>query len=341
MDCGALVEELQLSGERLHYRLRSGKGPSEGWVSLRLKGKALLAREQPDGGQAAAEVDDPSLTPEARYVADMERLRASYKEVASLVRLIRAERLKSRRGEAPVPAKETGPSTWRCIHKPRIMTREGASPDAKITGFLNHGQEVEAKGEASNGWLHLANGSFAMVHHEKLGQLLELVGGGNAAAKIEGRVGELLERLKAQLDVYGLSTVVAEEATDRLLVKMKEAETFLAASVGQVAARNIAAGAATQATLAEDGSEMFTCDLFGTGRGLCQRCGACPWYRWKHELDDPQSTHCHFCDCSAAEHKSLGDSLGKTPGWHPDMTDEDLEKMEELHYEFERHSAWN
>jgi len=39
---GALVQELELKGERLHYRLLGGTGPLEGWVSLKLPGKELL-----------------------------------------------------------------------------------------------------------------------------------------------------------------------------------------------------------------------------------------------------------------------------------------------------------
>jgi len=38
---GATVEQLALIGERLRYRLVTGTGPQEGWVSLRLSGKDL------------------------------------------------------------------------------------------------------------------------------------------------------------------------------------------------------------------------------------------------------------------------------------------------------------
>ena len=38
----AVVEELQLSGERLNFRKIEGEGPETGWVSIRLKGKELL-----------------------------------------------------------------------------------------------------------------------------------------------------------------------------------------------------------------------------------------------------------------------------------------------------------
>eukprot|EP00931_Biecheleriopsis_adriatica_P061455 TRINITY_DN36954_c0_g1_i1.p1 TRINITY_DN36954_c0_g1~~TRINITY_DN36954_c0_g1_i1.p1 ORF type:complete len:439 (-),score=128.26 TRINITY_DN36954_c0_g1_i1:147-1463(-) len=38
---GAVVEEVELKGERLHYRLAKGAGPGQGWVSIRMKGRDL------------------------------------------------------------------------------------------------------------------------------------------------------------------------------------------------------------------------------------------------------------------------------------------------------------
>jgi len=42
---GALIEELELKGERLHYRLHEGTGPKEGWVSLKLKNMPLVEKK--------------------------------------------------------------------------------------------------------------------------------------------------------------------------------------------------------------------------------------------------------------------------------------------------------
>mmetsp|Transcript_27873 Transcript_27873/g.59007 ORF Transcript_27873/g.59007 Transcript_27873/m.59007 type:complete len:103 (+) Transcript_27873:84-392(+) len=39
---GAIVETVQLKGERLHYHCLQGEGPEDGWVSIKLKDKALL-----------------------------------------------------------------------------------------------------------------------------------------------------------------------------------------------------------------------------------------------------------------------------------------------------------
>ncbi|CAE8588427.1 unnamed protein product [Polarella glacialis] len=55
---GSEVEQLDLAGDRLRYRLLSGSGPQEGWVSLRISGKDLLVQK------AAAETElvlSPSL----------------------------------------------------------------------------------------------------------------------------------------------------------------------------------------------------------------------------------------------------------------------------------------
>jgi len=41
---GALVEEVELIGQRLHYKLCEGTGPEEGWVSLTLKDKPLVSK---------------------------------------------------------------------------------------------------------------------------------------------------------------------------------------------------------------------------------------------------------------------------------------------------------
>jgi len=42
LSTGAKVQELQIVGERLNYKLLEGTGPSEGWVSVRVQGKELL-----------------------------------------------------------------------------------------------------------------------------------------------------------------------------------------------------------------------------------------------------------------------------------------------------------
>lgn len=54
LSTGALVEQLHLKGDRLQYKLLTGEGPSEGWVSVQLSGKPLAVPSR--DGEAAAQV---------------------------------------------------------------------------------------------------------------------------------------------------------------------------------------------------------------------------------------------------------------------------------------------
>jgi len=51
LSTGALIKEVELKGDRLHYSLVTGTGPSEGWISIRITGKELAVRtdKQPPG----------------------------------------------------------------------------------------------------------------------------------------------------------------------------------------------------------------------------------------------------------------------------------------------------
>ena len=69
---GAAVEELDLHGERLHYKLATGSGPEEGWVSLRVGGKDLLV---PQGQHVRrrdeeAEAEDAWQAPASREASE-------------------------------------------------------------------------------------------------------------------------------------------------------------------------------------------------------------------------------------------------------------------------------
>jgi len=44
LSTGAIVQEMELSGERLQYKLLTGTGPATGWVSIKLKDKDLAVR---------------------------------------------------------------------------------------------------------------------------------------------------------------------------------------------------------------------------------------------------------------------------------------------------------
>lgn len=51
---GSLVQEIELIGQRLHYKLLEGTGPQEGWVSLTLKDKPLVVKTDKTPAAAAA-----------------------------------------------------------------------------------------------------------------------------------------------------------------------------------------------------------------------------------------------------------------------------------------------
>mmetsp|Transcript_17433 Transcript_17433/g.27861 ORF Transcript_17433/g.27861 Transcript_17433/m.27861 type:complete len:582 (+) Transcript_17433:154-1899(+) len=54
LSTGAEVEELQLVLERLQYRLVTGTGPAEGWISISLKGKPLVQQKAPEAVELEA-----------------------------------------------------------------------------------------------------------------------------------------------------------------------------------------------------------------------------------------------------------------------------------------------
>jgi len=67
LSTGALLEELHLDGERLHYRRLSGSGPESGWISIRLEHKDLARRV---GSENEAKQNSPEA-PDASDDADM------------------------------------------------------------------------------------------------------------------------------------------------------------------------------------------------------------------------------------------------------------------------------
>eukprot|EP00408_Alexandrium_pacificum_P064715 CAMPEP_0171177742 /NCGR_PEP_ID=MMETSP0790-20130122/12396_1 /TAXON_ID=2925 /ORGANISM="Alexandrium catenella, Strain OF101" /LENGTH=553 /DNA_ID=CAMNT_0011642649 /DNA_START=104 /DNA_END=1763 /DNA_ORIENTATION=- len=66
LSTGALVLELELAGDRLWFERLTGAGPDRGWVSTRLKEKALLERteRQPTEAEAKARAAERVLPPE-------------------------------------------------------------------------------------------------------------------------------------------------------------------------------------------------------------------------------------------------------------------------------------
>lgn len=224
---------------------------------------------------------------------------------------------------------------WRCVMKPRMVIRSSASVESTPARGLNFGEEIEAIGEPVDGWLSLEDGTFALIRHEKLGLLLERVGPQDPLAmKIEerkaarrARVDALLEQQKKALRKCGIASV--DNAVDQVARRVKAAEQRLRQVRGADAVRAAIEHCAVPQELLPDGTEMFTCDLLSSGRGACQRCYSCGYYRWTSRmkqrdqsnwyLKDPNSMRCDECGCMNTEHKEIGKHMGE-PGFHPGMT---------------------
>lgn len=76
LSTGAVIEQIKLVGDRLHYRLREGPGPATGWVSVKASGKDLVV---PRVSSA-----DPANWPVLRRgIADAAPLPSSLKEAGA------------------------------------------------------------------------------------------------------------------------------------------------------------------------------------------------------------------------------------------------------------------
>ncbi|CAJ1372450.1 unnamed protein product [Effrenium voratum] len=69
LSTGAIVQELELVGERLRFRRVSGTGPEEGWISISLKDKVLACRissSEPQDVEEEVEEEEtfPEMAPE-------------------------------------------------------------------------------------------------------------------------------------------------------------------------------------------------------------------------------------------------------------------------------------
>jgi len=82
LSTGATIEELELVGERLHYKLVEGTGPAEGWVSIAISGKELVVPKEEAGGPGepgGVEVDEA-------LKAQVEQEAAKHKEDGALLK---------------------------------------------------------------------------------------------------------------------------------------------------------------------------------------------------------------------------------------------------------------
>uniref|UniRef100_A0A7S1LGM1 Uncharacterized protein n=1 Tax=Alexandrium catenella TaxID=2925 RepID=A0A7S1LGM1_ALECA len=85
LSTGAIVEEVELVSERLHYKLLTGSGPADGWISIKLPGKVLAQKYEGDRdavmaaagvseeGAAGGADDDEGFTVEERCAKEQEK----------------------------------------------------------------------------------------------------------------------------------------------------------------------------------------------------------------------------------------------------------------------------
>uniref|UniRef100_A0A7S0FN85 Uncharacterized protein n=1 Tax=Pyrodinium bahamense TaxID=73915 RepID=A0A7S0FN85_9DINO len=71
LSTGALVEELELVGDRLSYKLVTGSGPSKGWISIRIAGKVLARKLDADKEGEDQETEGEDLTVEQRCAREL------------------------------------------------------------------------------------------------------------------------------------------------------------------------------------------------------------------------------------------------------------------------------
>lgn len=74
LSTGATIEQLDLKGDRLQYRLIDGKGPAEGWVSTKISGRVLVVpkstTESPDLGEKQSAPEAQAAVTEAAEPVD-------------------------------------------------------------------------------------------------------------------------------------------------------------------------------------------------------------------------------------------------------------------------------
>lgn len=85
---GATVEQVELKGPRLHYKLLTGTGPAEGWVSLKLKDKDLLVPKEGAGS-----------SPKRANNVGVDKLLARHSVMAAFKDMYRYDEKKSSLGE--------------------------------------------------------------------------------------------------------------------------------------------------------------------------------------------------------------------------------------------------
>ncbi|CAE8602337.1 unnamed protein product, partial [Polarella glacialis] len=154
---GATIQELQLEGSRLRYKLLSGTGPSIGWVSLAMKGKDLVVRvSEATAGlehKAAAFPGAESLTAVAEDVFEFVMAQAAEyhdKVFASICHACRKKELKQQAEELRV--RHDGGTLGPCVYKRRTcFVRSAAGSGVVVYSPVECLPELRAAVQAMGG----------------------------------------------------------------------------------------------------------------------------------------------------------------------------------------------
>lgn len=105
LENGALVEQVELLGDRLHFRLSTGIGPKEGWVSIQTKDKILATKVESEAGPASnSHKSESSATPDRSAQFQSPHYRAPPSEDSDRVPLIAGALCESLVRHDPCPA---------------------------------------------------------------------------------------------------------------------------------------------------------------------------------------------------------------------------------------------
>eukprot|EP00930_Biecheleria_cincta_P003657 TRINITY_DN104585_c0_g1_i1.p1 TRINITY_DN104585_c0_g1~~TRINITY_DN104585_c0_g1_i1.p1 ORF type:complete len:1011 (-),score=231.74 TRINITY_DN104585_c0_g1_i1:65-3046(-) len=99
--CGAVVEELEFCGGRLHYKLVTGSGPSTGWVTTTLRGKDLIVKT--DEHCVAQRCEEKASTQPAACAGEgvsIDRLQGDSASAADSEQLLGEKRITDEENEA-------------------------------------------------------------------------------------------------------------------------------------------------------------------------------------------------------------------------------------------------
>jgi len=177
LSTGALVLELELEGERLRYQRLQGKGPNEGWVSLKLKTKDLLVKtdkgtellESPKPKPALEQTSAaPGVPPGPTFEQLEEWVIARYQENVAQYQENVAQQSTA---EATSSNQQTDPSTSENVTSGENDVRKAATQKEETSGADNvedNTEEAATQERAASGTDDVGDGAKEAAKQELL-----------------------------------------------------------------------------------------------------------------------------------------------------------------------------